>query len=124
MPIAAVKAAYDHRRRPLRETVEPTKAPTPTSCRIATPTAAHSAAVKAEAAARARLPPDTRGLVIIMSEIGRGGMNGAVIAIEEARELADAIDSETPTPTSEPDATPTSEPDASPSTGPDSSATP
>ena len=36
-------------------------------------TPATRAAVKAEAAARARLPPDTRGLVIIMSEIGRGG---------------------------------------------------
>ena len=35
------------------------------------------AAVAAEAAARARLPPDTRGLVIIMADIGRGGMNGA-----------------------------------------------
>ena len=42
-------------------------------------------AVAAEAAAKARLPPDSRGLVIIMAEIGRGGMNGAVIAIEEAR---------------------------------------
>ncbi len=42
-------------------------------------------AIAAEAAARARLPPDSRGLVIIMAEIGRGGMNGAVIAIEEAR---------------------------------------
>ena len=52
-------------------------------------TAATQAAVKAEAAARARLPPDTRGLVIIMSEIGRGGMNGAVIAIEEARGQAE-----------------------------------
>ena len=34
-----------------------------------------------------------------MAEIGRGGMNGAVIAIEEARaKLADAIDAESPTP--------------------------
>ena len=41
--------------------------------------------VAAEAEARAQLPPDTRGLVIIMAEIGRGGMNRAVIAIEEAR---------------------------------------
>lgn len=56
-------------------------------------TPATRAAVKAEAVARARLPPDTRGLVIIMAEIGRGGMNGAVIAIEEARaKLADALD--------------------------------
>jgi hypothetical protein len=88
-------------------------------------TPATRAAVKAEAAARARLPPDTRGLVIIMSEIGRGGMNGAVIAIEEARaKLADAIDSESPTPSPEPDATPTPDPDATTSPGPDSTATP
>jgi hypothetical protein len=50
------------------------------------------AAVEAEAEARARLPPDTRGLVLIMADIGRGGMNGAVIAIEETRgALADAL---------------------------------
>jgi hypothetical protein len=42
-------------------------------------------AIAAEADARRNLPPDTRGLVVIMAEIGRGGMNGAVIAIEEAR---------------------------------------
>lgn len=42
-------------------------------------------AIAAEADARKNLPPDTRGLVVIMAEIGRGGMNGAVIAIEEAR---------------------------------------
>ncbi len=42
-------------------------------------------AIATEAAARRNLPPDTRGLVVIMAEIGRGGMNGAVIAIEEAR---------------------------------------
>ncbi len=42
-------------------------------------------AIAAEAAARGNLPPDTRGLVVIMAEIGRGGMNGAVIAIEEVR---------------------------------------
>jgi hypothetical protein len=39
----------------------------------------------AEEAARKNLPPDTRGLVVIMAEISRGGMSGAVIAIEEAR---------------------------------------
>ena len=56
-----------------------------------TVTAATRAAVKAEAAARARLPADRRALVIIMAEIGRGGMNRAVIAIEDARAtLADA----------------------------------
>ncbi len=50
-------------------------------------------AIAAEQAARDRLPPDTRGLVVIMAEIGRGGMNGAVIAIEEARgKLISSID--------------------------------
>jgi hypothetical protein len=49
-------------------------------------------AIAAEQAAKDRLPPDTRGLVVIMAEIGRGGMNGAVIAIEEVRaKLIDAI---------------------------------
>ena len=69
-------------------------------------TDATRAAVKAEAAARARLPPDGRGLVIIMAEIGRGGMNGAVIAIEEARaKLADALEAGTVAPSDEPGAT-------------------
>ena len=64
-------------------------------------------AVKAEADARARLPPDTRGLVIIMADIGRSGMNGAVIDIEEARaKLSDAVDAASPTPTDSPAATP------------------
>ncbi len=50
------------------------------------------AAVAAEAVARSRLPPDPRGLVIIMADIGRGGMNGAVITIEQAKAaLADAL---------------------------------
>jgi len=49
-------------------------------------------AMTAERKARDRLPPDTRGLVVIMADIGRGGMNGAVIAIEQARgQLADAL---------------------------------
>jgi hypothetical protein len=68
-----------------------------------TVTPATRAAVKAEAAARARLPPDTRGLVIIMADIGRGGMTGAVIAIEDARaKLSDAIDAATPAPSDGP----------------------
>jgi len=67
-------------------------------------TDATRAAVKAEAEARKRLPPDTRGLVIIMAEIGRGGMNGAVIAIEEARaKLTDAIESGSVSPSPEPE---------------------
>ncbi len=69
-------------------------------------TASTRAAVKAEADARARLPADTRGLVVIMADIGRSGMNGAVIDIEEARaKLADAIDASTPTPSGAPGAT-------------------
>ena len=55
-------------------------------------------AIAAEQAAKNQLPPDTRGLVVIMGEIGRGGMNGAVIAIEEARaKLIDAIAASNPT---------------------------
>ena len=42
-------------------------------------------AITAEKAARAQLPPDARGLVIIMSDIAQGGLNGAVVAIEEAK---------------------------------------
>jgi hypothetical protein len=56
-------------------------------------------AIADEQAAKDRLPPDTRGLVVIMAEIGRGGMNGAVIAIEEARsKLIDAIAASGPAP--------------------------
>jgi hypothetical protein len=70
-----------------------------------TVTPAIRAAVKAEADARAQLPADNRGLVVIMAEIGRGGMNGAVIAIEEARaKLADALDVGSPLPSDEPGA--------------------
>ena len=66
-------------------------------------TKATRAAVKAEAEARAQLPPDTRGLVIIMAEIGQGGMSRAVIAIEEARaKLTDALEAGTATPSDGP----------------------
>jgi len=68
-----------------------------------TATAAVRAAVKAEAAARARLPADRRGLVIIMADIGRGGMNRAVITIEEARgKLVDALDAGSASPSAAP----------------------
>ncbi len=43
------------------------------------------AAFDAELVARERLPENTRGLVIILAEIGQGGLNQAVIAIERAR---------------------------------------
>ena len=50
-------------------------------------------AIANERSARKDLPPDARGLVVIMAEIGRGGLNGAVITIEEARgRLAQALE--------------------------------
>ena len=56
-------------------------------------------AMTAEGRAKDRLPPDTRGLVLIMAEIGRGGMNGAVVAIEQARgQLTAALAEPTPSP--------------------------
>ena len=42
-------------------------------------------AYRAEGEARAALPSDARGLVVIVAEVGRGGLNQAVIAIEQAR---------------------------------------
>jgi hypothetical protein len=42
-------------------------------------------AYREESAAREQLPPDTRALVVIVADIGRGGLNQAVIAIEQAR---------------------------------------
>ena len=50
-------------------------------------------AIAEERRARRELPPDARGLVVIMAEIGRGGLNGAVITIENARgRLANAVE--------------------------------
>jgi hypothetical protein len=56
-------------------------------------TAAVEKAYRAEQAARALLPGDTRALIVIMSDVARGGLNQAVIAIEEAKgRLTDALD--------------------------------
>lgn len=50
------------------------------------------AAFAAEAEAASKLPPDSRALIVILAEIGRGGLNQAVITIEQARgELDSAI---------------------------------
>jgi len=50
-------------------------------------------AIDAEQQARAQLPGDTRALVVIMSDIAQGGLNQAVISIEEARgSLAEALE--------------------------------
>ncbi len=52
-------------------------------------------AIDAEAAAKARLPADSRGLIVIMGEIGRGGINQAVITIEQARAaLTEALEAD------------------------------
>jgi hypothetical protein len=49
-------------------------------------------ALRAEAAAREQLPRTTNGLTIVMADIALGGLNQAVIAIEQARgELAAAL---------------------------------
>ncbi len=49
-------------------------------------------AAAAEREAQKDLPPDTRGLVVIMSDLARGGLNQAVIAIEQTKgDLAAAI---------------------------------
>lgn len=51
------------------------------------------AAFDAEKAARAALPTDTKGLVVIMNDIAQGGLNQAVISIEGARgKLSEALD--------------------------------
>jgi hypothetical protein len=42
------------------------------------------AAARIEEAAKARLPPDTRSLSLIMAEIGQGGMTDAAAAIDQA----------------------------------------
>jgi len=48
-------------------------------------------ALARESAARELLPPDARALVVILGDVARGGLNQAVIAIEEARgQLLDA----------------------------------
>ena len=50
-------------------------------------------AIDGEQVARQQLPPDTRALVVIMSDIAQGGLNQAVISIEEARgALGSALD--------------------------------
>jgi hypothetical protein len=43
------------------------------------------AAYREEKLARDQLPPDARSIVVIVAEIARGGLNQAVLAIEDAR---------------------------------------
>jgi hypothetical protein len=54
------------------------------------------AAIEAEKTARANLPADTRGLKVIMAEVARGGLNQALISIEQVRgSLAAALEIQT-----------------------------
>ncbi|MEO8230408.1 MAG: hypothetical protein ABI628_11700 [Chloroflexota bacterium] len=53
-------------------------------------TAAVKAAFAELTAAQARLPPDSRALIVIMADVARGGLNQAVISIEDARGRLDA----------------------------------
>lgn len=48
-------------------------------------TAEVQAALAAEREARARLPEDNRALIVIMSDLAQGGLNQALIRIEDAR---------------------------------------
>jgi len=68
----------------------------------------------AERKAHDLLPANTSGLVIILAEIGRGGLNQAVIGIEEARgQLQAAIDRLTIEPDASAEPTASDEPAAS-----------
>ncbi len=51
-------------------------------------------ALREERIAREQLPPDNRAIVVIVSEVARGGLNQAVLAIEETRGRIDTALSE------------------------------
>jgi hypothetical protein len=56
-------------------------------------------AMREESRAKARLPPDTRSLVLIMSDIGQGGMNDSAAAIQTAHDdLLEALAPPSPAP--------------------------
>lgn len=80
-------------------------------------TAEIRAAQAAEEAARAQLPETTRGLVIIMGEIGQGGLNQAVIGIESVRGQLSAALADLGLPEAEPTPLPSGVPSAAPSAG-------
>jgi hypothetical protein len=77
----------------------------------------------AERKARDFLPSNTSGLVIILAEIGRGGLNQAVIGIEETRaKLQAAIDRLSAPASAAPDDGASAAPDAGASASPDDGA--
>lgn len=75
-------------------------------------TAAVREAAARERAAKEQLPADARALVVILGDVARGGLNQAVIAIEEARgALLDAHDrAAAPAPAASPAPAPASAP--------------
>lgn len=85
-------------------------------------TSAVRAAFAAEEAAKAALPTSTRGIVVIMGDIARGGLNQAVIDIEVARgSLAQVLAAQQSPPAASPGQSP---PAASPGSSPAPSAPP
>ena len=79
-----LNAAYDRALRTLYQALTDAKGRVTTAVRQA---------FAAEQTARQALPGDTRGLVVIMAEVAQGGLNQAVISIEEARgRLSAALD--------------------------------
>ena len=66
-------------------------------------------AARAERKAHALLPSNTSGLVIILAEIGRGGLNQAVIGIEQTRAKLQAAIDELAGPPPEPSGDPAAE---------------
>jgi hypothetical protein len=64
-------------------------------------TSAVRSAMREEARAKARLPPDTRSIVLTMSDIGQGGMNDSAAAIRTAGDdLREALAPPSPPPAS------------------------
>jgi hypothetical protein len=113
-----ISAAYDKALRHLYEAIVKSKGIVTKEVR---------AAFDEEKKARERLPPDTRALVVILTDIGRGGLNQAVIGIEDARgDLDAAIDQLTasPSPSSDVPAGTGAGSDGGPDAGSDSSAAP
>ena len=83
-----------------------------------------------ERAAKENLPPDTRALVVILGDVARGGLNQAVIAIDETRgrlaaalSAAAAAASPAPTPADTPSPTPADTPSPAPAATPSPAAT-
>lgn len=54
--------------------------------------------VRTEAAARANLPPDNRAIIVVVAQIAQGGLNQAVIAINEAQGRIESALAETGNP--------------------------